>query len=363
MNIVFRSDASLSIGHGHVMRCLTLASALRDCGAAVSFVCREHDGHLCELIEERGFAVSRLPARTAGTRAEDTPGHAAWLGAPWQEDAEQTCAIMEASGAKPDWLVVDQYALDHRWESAMRSSVGRIMVIDDLADRVHDCDLLLDQNLVAQMETRYLDLVPVRCHLMLGPDYALLQPIYGQLRAGIAPREGPVRRILIFFGGVDSDNLTGRTLAAFLQLDRPDIEADVVVSAGSPHAVAIREQVAGHRNIHLHSGLPTLAPLMVKADLGIGGGGATSWERFCLGLPTLVVTLADNQRPVTENLYAQGLIHWIGDREQADLRTISESLARALELNSLRDWSSRCLQICTGQGVSRVSTFMMTALG
>ncbi len=358
MNIVFRTDASLIIGTGHVMRCLTLASALRERDAAVSFVCREHDGHLCDLIEEQGFAVSRLPLSKAGTQAEATPAHAAWLGAAWQEDAKQTRAAIEASGAKPDWLVVDHYALDRRWESALRASAERVMAIDDLADREHDCDLLLDQNLVARMENRYSNIVPAGCHLMLGPEYALLQPIYAQLRAGISPREGPIRRIFIFFGGADSDNLTGRTLAAFLQLDRPDIEVDVVVSGGTPHAAAIREQLAGHRNIHMHGVLPSLAPLMAKADLAIGGGGATSWERFCLGLPTLVVTLADNQRPVTENLHAKGLIHWIGDREQADLRTISETLARTLGLNSLRDWSSRCLQVCAGRGVSLVAAAM-----
>ena len=153
--MIVRTDASTTIGHGHVMRCLTLASALRERGANVSFVCRNHDGHLCDLIEERGFVVSRLPAPKAGLQAEDAPTHEAWLGSSEQEDAEQTRAVIEASGATPDWLVVDHYAIGWHWESAVRTSVGQIMVIDDLADRLHDRDVLLDQNIVPQMLARY----------------------------------------------------------------------------------------------------------------------------------------------------------------------------------------------------------------
>ena len=347
MRIVFRTDASLTIGTGHVMRCLTLASALRDRDAAVSFICREHDGHLCDLIEERGFSVSRLPAFRAGTQTKDSSAPAVWLGASWQEDAEQTRATIEASGEKPEWLVVDHYALNQRWESALRTSVGHIMVIDDLADRVHDCDILLDQNLVAQMHTRYTGKytgkVPPACGMLLGPNYALLQPIYAELHQRIPLREGPIRSIFIFFGGVDSDNLTGRTLAAFLQLKRPDIEVDVVITTGSPHAEAIRQQVAGHSNIHLHSGLLTLAPLMVKADLAIGAGGATNWERLCMGLPTLVVTLVENQRPIADELSQRGLICWLGHQDEVDKTALSQAIGKMIKQGLEEDWSLRCL--------------------
>jgi len=354
IRVAFRVDASLTIGHGHVMRCLTLASALRERGAAVFFVCREHDGHLCDLIEERSFSISRLPAPPATSMDEDSPVHSTWLGATWQEDAEHTRAAIEAVEAKPDWLLVDHYALDHRWETALRTSVGRIMVIDDLADRMHDCDLLLDQNLVAQMQTRYADKVPAACGMLLGPEYALLQPIYAELHDRIPPREGQIQRIFIFFGGADSDNLTGRTLAAFLCLNRPDIEVDVVITASCPHAEAIRQQVAGHGNIHLHCGLPTLALLMVKADLAIGAGGATSWERLSLGLPTLVVTLAENQRPIADGLSQRGLIRWLGHQDAVDHTTIAQALGKLLQQGLDEDWSLRCIEAVDGEGIDRV---------
>ena len=353
--IVFRTDASFTIGTGHVMRCLTQANALVEGGADVSFISREHEGHLCDLIEERGFAVHRLPAPAEGFTIEATPAHAAWLGAKWQEDADQTGAVIKTLGVKPDWLVVDHYALDSRWERALRPLVGRIFVIDDLADRTHDCDLLLDQNLFEDMQTRYATKVPEDCRLLLGPEYALLQPIYAELHDRIPPREGPIKRILISFGGADRDNLTGRVLAAFLSLNRPDIDVDVVISDSSPYAPGIRDQVAGHANIHLHSNLPTLAPLMAKVDLAIGAAGTTSWERLCLGLPALVVTLAENQRPIADGLQRLGLVRWLGHKDGVSEQSIRLALVELFEEGIDEGWSLRCHSAVDGKGVNRVS--------
>lgn len=359
MNVVFRVDASRLIGSGHVVRCLTLANALRKRGADAHFICREHDGHLCGLIDQHGFPVSQLPPPGVASHIEDASAHAAWLGATWREDAEQTLSVLEGLGAKPDWLIVDHYAVDSRWESCLRAFAGRIMVIDDLADRWHDCDLLLDQNLVEQGHGRYLDKVSGNCGLLLGPEYALLQPIYGELRGRIPPREGTVRRILIFFGGVDRANLTGRAVAAFLQVGRIDIEVDVVVGARCSHIEAIRRQVAGHDNIHLYSGLPSLASLMVKADLAIGAGGTTSWERLCMGLPALVVTLAENQRPIAQALNRHGLIRWLGHWDTVDEPSIALELGKLVQQGVDEDWSVRCFATVDGLGASRVSAALI----
>ena len=158
----------------------------------------------------------------------------------------------------------------------------------------------------------------------------------------------------MFFGAGDRYNLTGRSIAAFLQLQRTEIEVDVVVVADSPHLGSIRQQVAGHKGMHLHVGLPTLAPLMAAADLAIGACGATSWERLCLGLPSLIVTLADNQRQVAACLHAEGMVHWIGDNADADQPAIARALAGMLCSAAFTEWSSRCLQACNGQGTQQV---------
>lgn len=359
MQVLFRVDASLTAGLGHVMRCLTLAQELHEHGATVSFISREHPGNLCGLIEERGFSVSRLPAPAADMVFEDTPVHAAWLGASWQEDARQTLAALDTTAEKPDWLVVDHYAIDQRWEAAVASSVTRLMVIDDLADRPHACVLLLDQNLVADFDARYAGKVPATCTLLLGPKYALLQRNYAELHeVGVTPR-GPIRRIFVFFGGADERNLTGRSLSAFLALGKSDIEVDVVVSAGSPHASAIHRQIQGHENIHLHSNLKSLATLMRQADLAIGAGGTTSWERLCMGLSALVVTLADNQRPIAAELNRRRLIRWLGHQDDVTEAAFSHALRELLAQSSLQSEFASGTQVVDGKGVHRVWAAMV----
>jgi len=204
------------------------------------------------------------------------------------------------------------------------------------------------------MQTRYAGKVPADCRLLLGPEYALLQPIYAELHDRIPPREGPVRHILISFGGSDRDNLTGRALAAFLSLNRPDIDVDVVISDSSPYASEIRTQVAGHANIHLHSNLPTLAPLMARADLAIGAAGTTSWERVCLGLPALVVTLAENQRPIADGLFRSGLVRWLGHKDEVSEQGIRQVLVELIEEGIDKEWSLRCRATVDGQGLTRI---------
>lgn len=351
---MFRVDASSTIGHGHVMRCLTLGNALRERGAAVSYVCREHDGNLCDLIRRRGFDVEGLPAPQSVFRAEHSPSHAAWLGESWERDAAQTQSAIEARGTKADWLVADHYGIDYRWENALRSSAEHMMVIDDLADRAHDCDLLLDQNLVAGLETRYSNKASAACNVLLGPEYALLDSIYAEMHERRPPRAGAIRRIFVYFGGADNDNLTGRCLSALLKLNRPDIEVDVVITADSPTGAAVRELVAEHENVRLHGGLPTLAPLMAEADLAIGGAGATSWERLCLGLPALVVSLAENQRPIAEFLSERGVVHWIGHHDEVTESIFLMALGDHIREGVDEDWSHRCLEMVDGKGVNRV---------
>lgn len=358
MHVVFRADSSLVIGAGHVMRCLTLATELQGYGATVAFISREHPGNICDLIEERGFSVKRLPMSQTDVIFDDGPAHAAWLGASWQEDARETLGILNTTAEKTAWLVADHYAIDHRWEAAVAPSVVRMMVIDDLADRQHACALLLDQNLVADLDARYLQNIPTTCILLLGPKYALLQRDYAELHDADINRDGPIRRIFIFFGGADECNLTGRCLSAFLALGKSEIEVDVVVSAGSPYASAIRQQVQGHENIHLHSNLHSLAPLMCQAHLAIGASGTTSWERLCLGLPTLVVTLADNQRPIAEELNRRRLIRWLGHQDEVTEADFSQALRELLAQASLKKEFSNGMQIIDGKGIHRVCAAM-----
>lgn len=340
------------------MRCLTLAEALRAQDCRVSFVSREHEGNLCDLIAERGFAVHRLPAPPAPVK-HGAASYSDWLGVSWEADAQQTSDVLEAGADRPDWLIADHYALDQRWQGALRGQVERIMVIDDLANRQHDCDLLLDQNLVAGLQTRYHEKVPAHCLQLLGPEYALLQPEYARMRAAVRPRSGRIGRILVFFGGADNTNLTGRAVSALLELNRPDIDVDVVIAANMIHAAAVRELAKGHPNVHVHEQLPTLAPLVAAADLAVGAGGASSWERLCLGLPALVVTLAENQRPVAEELHAAGFIRWLGDAGKVDQARLARALGEMITQGLNAQWSLKCLAAVDGRGAQRVAAALL----
>lgn len=202
MKIVIRTDASVNIGSGHVARCLTLADKLKENAADVTFICREHAGSLCDYIAKQDFPVLKLPAGTFDPSLDGTEPlhHAAWLGVTQEADADASINLLKRLG-KADWLIVDHYALDARWETRLRPYTGKIMVIDDIADRLHDCELLLDQNLYQNMDSRYRRLVPENCVQLLGSRYALLKPAFGVVRKRLPARDGKVKRILVFMGG------------------------------------------------------------------------------------------------------------------------------------------------------------------
>jgi len=315
MQVVLRADASLQIGIGHVMRCVTLAEEMRAKGAYCHFICRAHPGNLVALLQAHGFAVTELPEvamdfRPVIDEGGTTTAHAHWLGCDWQTDAKQTQEVVEA--IRPDWLVVDHYALDARWESILRSCARRLMVIDDLADREHDCDLLLDQNFYTNMATRYLGLVPAACEMLLGSAYVLLRPEFTGISPRARQRDGSIRRILVFFGGSDPTNQTKNVLVALGMLNLREIAVDVVIGSSNPHRLQLQDLIKSQPNVALHCQVSNMAELIARADLGIGAGGGAMWERCYLGLPTITVVFADNQVRTTEDVAGLGAIKYLG---------------------------------------------------
>ncbi|TAK90627.1 MAG: UDP-2,4-diacetamido-2,4,6-trideoxy-beta-L-altropyranose hydrolase [Burkholderiaceae bacterium] len=315
MNIFIRVDASVSTGTGHLMRCLTLADEMKSSGCAITFVCRDLPGNLFALLEQKGYAIGRLP----GQAGHDVP-------LDWRADAAATTAFIKAGGQRADWVIVDHYELDGRWESALRACTGRIMVIDDLADRTHDCDLLLDQNYYPNLESRYEGLVPLGCRKLLGPEYVLLRPEFNQQRERLRKRDGQVRRILIFFGGSDPENLTMTALDAIQRLQRSDIAVDVVVGGSNPYRNEIEQRCRLVPNANYHCQVLNMAELIAEADLAIGAGGAAMWERCILGLPTLTVLFAANQEKTTISVASQGAINYLGWTHQLNAQEYVEAM-------------------------------------
>lgn len=333
--LFIRADASVQIGTGHVMRCLTLADELRGCGAEVVFICRDFAGNLCGYIEEKGYIVRRLPVSDSSEQNfESGLKHTAWLGADWQTDARQVEEIIKGLETSLNWLVVDHYALDERWERYLRPYVRKIMVIDDIADRPHDCDLLLDQNFYENLESRYDGLTPLGCKKLLGPKYALLRPEFRAARRNLRKRDGHVKRIMVFFGGSDPTNETAKALEAIRMLNRPDIEVDVVVGAFNPHRKVIEQVASDLPDCTCHFNVENMAALMALADLAVGAGGTTVWERCALGLPCLVTTVAENQERIISDMAESGYLLFVGRSEAVSV----DSLYHALEIALQSPW-------------------------
>ncbi|MFZ2542064.1 MAG: UDP-2,4-diacetamido-2,4,6-trideoxy-beta-L-altropyranose hydrolase, partial [Gallionella sp.] len=354
MKIAVRVDASVQIGTGHFMRCLTLADALKQRGAQTRFISRHLPDHLRSMLANKGHELVLLDGiQNDGTL--DELAHAGWLGVSQAQDAADS--IRALSDGSWDWLVADSYALDFRWESELRRTASQILVIDDIADRQHDCDILLDQNFYADMETRYIGKVPAHCQLLLGPRYALLRDEFRSLHEQVQPRSGAVRRVLVFFGGVDADNYTGRAIEALSGMDVPDLHVDVVIGAQHPCRGQIEAACAQHGFIcHVQTG--RMAELMATADLAIGGGGSATWERCCLGLPALAVCTAENQQKQVADAAQEGLLY--SPEVRGDLQQTIRRHARALIENSClrRLISHKGMQIVNGRGASRVAASM-----
>ena len=348
MNIVFRADASLDIGTGHVMRCLTLAQGLKEQGHSCRFICRDHLGHLNDFIQQKGFDVCLLPAEVGRSVVLDWCPHAEWLTVEWQLDAQQT---LEAIGASQvDWLVVDHYALDYQWEAELLDNVDRIMLIDDLADRKHVCSLLVDQTF-GRLEEDYRPLVPMDCQLLCGADYALLRPEFAQWRDySLERRINPtLNNLLVTMGGVDKDNVTTKVLDALKLCHLPELlKITIVLGSTAPHLQQV-QQVARSMpwRTEVRVGVENMAQLMAESDLAIGAAGATTWERCCLGLPSVLVVLAKNQENIAQSLVRINAVALIKD-------DISGALPDVISKVDLSRLTQKSITLTNGQGVASI---------
>ncbi|MBI5698790.1 UDP-2,4-diacetamido-2,4,6-trideoxy-beta-L-altropyranose hydrolase [Candidatus Saganbacteria bacterium] len=340
MNVFFRVDSSPKIGLGHLMRCLTLGEALVDKGVKVSFICRGLQDDIRELVEGKGIKTQELPDRSTASAAAD---------------AEDTKRIILRETPRPDWLVVDNYGLDKSWESPMRAVVKNIMVIDDLADRSHDCDVLLDQNYFENLENRYDGLIPDNCAKYLGPKYVLLRKEFVKTEKSARERDDRVRRVMISFGGADPTNETAKALGAIKRLGKPDFAIDVVVGALNPNRKEVETLCAMIPEAVIYYQTNKIAQIMAAADIAIGSGGATTWERCFLGLPTITLVLAENQAKVAEDLDGRNIIinlGWYNKITEDDLALAVKNLIADPGKRRVMSLAGR--RLVDGKGVERI---------
>ncbi len=341
------------------MRCLTLADTLTALGAECHFICREHSGSLIEYIRGKGYCVYALEyvppqASIAVPSVEPQLVHSAWLGSTQAQDAIECAGVL--SELQPDWLIVDHYALDVQWETALQPYYRKLMVIDDLADRVHVCHLLLDQNL-GRKEQDYAGLVPDYCQIFVTPQFALLRPEFAELREySLNRRANPqLKHLLITMGGVDQPNATCQVLEAMRGCPLPaDCRITVVMGAAAPWLAQVQAQAALMPwPTEVLVNIDDMAQRMADSDLAIGAAGSTSWERCCLGLPSIVLVLADNQRFISFQLDRAGAasalhlsVDWLG--------TLHQLIGQYFKPENLAQMSAAAAKVCDGLGAQRI---------
>lgn len=351
---LIRADASIVMGTGHVMRCLTLANALASKGHNCHFICRDHVGHLGKAIKQSGFGLTLLSRGITEQHDTGELAHAAWLASSQEKDAKQVLGVLEQlPNSRVDCLVIDHYALDVIWESQFRSRVGKILVIDDLFDRSHECDILVNQNL-GTTDDQYKALVPEKCLILAGIAYAMLRPEFALFRQRSVRNKTKVqpKQLLIAMGGVDPDNYTGRILEALKESPCIDCLEKIVVVLGetAPHIKSVEILAAMLPvEVEVEIAASNVAEIMSDADVAFGAAGSTSWERCCLGLPTLLFVIADNQIKLAELLEQHDAV------VRVEMNSIVEQLNRLLiESTFYKTTSDAAALLCDGEGVGRV---------
>lgn len=350
MRVAIRVDAGPYIGVGHVMRCCALADYIRDSGNDVVFICRAHEGHMGNYLIAKGYKVHMLPMENSiSQRSENN------FSASLEEDLSQTIDVLK--GASWEWLIVDHYDIDHHWLANVRACVDYILVIDDLANRHYDCDLLLDQT-YGRKASDYYPLVPANSEVLTGSKYAILRPEFAELRSQSIRRRqhSQLTHLLITLGGGEQQEMLNRIIEALAESSLPETcRITMVVGAASNGLYTLKESVKKLKwDIDVRQNVSQMGELMVCSDLVIGAAGTTSWERCCLGVPTLMLVLADNQKKIASELAKAGAVILLGEKQMFQKELLHNSIARCRNSNQLKLMSEYASKICDGLGGPRV---------
>lgn len=344
MRVLLRVDASLEIGSGHFARCKVLADSLASRQSAhCIFIGRDPDGIMISGLANTAHTLRVLP-EPSNPHSDGDLAHSDWLKRTQVDDLE-VCRNLAGDTWRSDWLVIDHYGIDERWE---RCFPGRILVIDDLADRDHSADMLLDQNLRSVPWRDYSGRLRRGIRLLSGPRYALLRPEFHQLDEGIRNTD-----LFISFGGADAKNHTVHTLRVLAQLSA--VTSHVAVPSRHPALSELKALTETMPGCRLHIDHSDLALLMRSSRLAIGAGGGMAWERCACGLPTLAWPVADNQRAQLLELAKTGALEIIPEQSCKNATSLARLVRELLDNEpQLETMSTAARRVCDGQGVHRV---------
>lgn len=321
MNVAIRVDASCIMGTGHVMRCLVLAKKLLQRGHDVCMISRPLEGNLIAYCQSQHISVKILPCIEEGLLKKNKNTYASWLGVSQETDAAQSVAALRSFS--PDWLVFDHYALDKTWQHIMQVLNVKILAIDDLAERQHACDILLDTNPWENKNVRYINRIPSHALSLLGPKYALLRDMFAQLK-----QHPPLKKhnqLLVFFSGADPTGENLKLLKACQTFSTLPFEIKMVFGMANPMKT---ELLAASFPDFLTcvERLPDFEKELSASRYAFGSAGVSAIERSCLNIPATLVCIAQNQRLMAEQLAASGQCRYLGEAENTHTQTYIDEL-------------------------------------
>lgn len=345
LKIAFRVDSSSLLGSGHVMRCLTLAHELKK-EHEIVFICAAHRNNLNKEIERNGFSVYIIPSINISENNNDS-----FKKYEWKKDSFYTINTIRNLEFKVDILITDHYMLDSMWETELYSVVSRIVVVDDLANRKHTCDLLIDQNLSLDIENKYNGLVKEQTKLLLGQKYVLLRDEFLKNKKSELKT---VETVFIYFGASDLTNETYKVLKAY-ENGIYKFKLNVLLGYSNSRKQQLQKRFSNLSNINwvLQDSSVRISKIMLESDISIGAGGSTTWERCCIGLPSVVVTVAENQLKPMYELKREGVIYLLEFPSIEDYKDIFDEITNS----SLIFWQSiqrKGKKIFDGLGKQRI---------
>ena len=286
-NIIFiRVDSSTKIGYGHFMRCMALADTLQK-NFEINFITRSLEGSLISDIQKKGFGIFRFYSNSEKINEKN--------------DAQKTISLIKKHSGQKNILIIDNYQLSKKWETYAKPFVHKLIVIDDLPNRSHNCDLLIDQNLHTKVNGLYKGLIPSNCIKLIGPKFSMIRKEFRMMRKSVKPRTFPIKKILVSFGGSDIEN---QTLVALNSIKKMNGKINVDVVVGKANKCKKTLKIFCNKNKHFtyHEQIDNIADLMLSSDLSIGSSGSTTWERCSLGLPAIVSISSNDQRDTANSL-------------------------------------------------------------
>jgi UDP-2,4-diacetamido-2,4,6-trideoxy-beta-L-altropyranose hydrolase len=331
MITLFRLDASYTIGNGHLVRCMTLAKSLLKQQFTVVFICADISDSLVQLIVSDSIILEKIDS--------------------FKDELIDASNVIKVLDKYPQGLmVVDHYKLNITWHQIISRNVHKIIVLDDLANRPLFCHLIINSGCFNK--GAYQMLIPDFCEKMLGPEFVILKSEYIYYQKKHCQEQ--IKKVLIFMGGADSKNVTSKIIEAFSDRTFDAINFDLVIGSSNLRKSEIEKLVAAKTNFTIYQNRPHLADLMQSADIAIGAGGTSVWERICVGLPSSIITLEENQVALTEHLGDMGLVAYMGHYDVVTTHMINQFLVNEISYGKLRKQFKEANRLCDGLGVSRI---------